>query len=46
MKIIINLRQDAKNRKEWAVSDKIREDLKNAGIILKDMKDGADWEVE
>jgi len=46
MKIIINLRHDAKNRKEWAVSDKIREDLKNAGIILKDMKDGADWEVE
>lgn len=46
MKIIINLRQEAKNRKEWAVSDKIREDLKNAGIILKDQKEGADWEVE
>jgi cysteinyl-tRNA synthetase len=42
--IIINLRQDAKNKKEWALSDKIREDLKNAGIILKDKKEGADWE--
>jgi cysteinyl-tRNA synthetase len=46
MKIIIDLRQDAKNRKEWAVSDKIRSDLKNAGIILNDVKDGAEWEVE
>ncbi|MCJ7446410.1 MAG: cysteine--tRNA ligase [Bacteroidales bacterium] len=46
MKIIINLRQDAKNRKEWALSDHIREELKKAGITLKDLKDGAEWEVE
>jgi cysteinyl-tRNA synthetase len=46
MKIIIDLRQDAKNKKEWTASDKIRNDLKNAGIILKDKKDGADWEKE
>jgi cysteinyl-tRNA synthetase len=46
MKIIINLRQDAKNKKEWGISDKIRDELKNAGIILKDLKDGADWVKE
>lgn len=46
MKIIIDLRQDAKNKKEWGVSDKIREELNSAGIILKDKKEGADWEVE
>jgi cysteinyl-tRNA synthetase len=46
MKIIINLRQDAKNRKEWEASDKIRQDLKDAGIVLKDTKDGADWEKD
>jgi cysteinyl-tRNA synthetase len=46
MKIIIDLRQEAKNRKEWAASDKIRIDLKNAGIILNDKKDGAEWEIE
>jgi cysteinyl-tRNA synthetase len=46
MKIIIDLRQDAKNKKEWGASDKIREELKNAGIILKDLKDGAEWERE
>ena len=46
MKIIIDLRQEAKNRKEWASSDKIRSDLKSAGIVIKDRKDGADWERE
>ena len=45
MKIIIDLRQEAKNRKEWAASDNIRSKLKNAGVILNDKKDGADWEV-
>ena len=46
MKIIIDLRQDAKNKKEWASSDKIREELRKAGIILKDLKEGAEWERE
>jgi cysteinyl-tRNA synthetase len=46
MKIIIDLRQDAKNNKDFGTSDKIREELKNAGVILKDRKDGADWEIE
>jgi cysteinyl-tRNA synthetase len=46
MKIIINLRQEAKNVKDWKSSDKIRHELKNAGIILNDLKDGADWERE
>ncbi len=44
MKIIVDLRQDAKNNKDWATSDKIRTNLKNAGIELKDLKDGAEWE--
>ena len=46
MRIIIEIRQDAKERKEWSISDKIREDLKKAGITLKDLKDGAEWERE
>ena len=46
IRIIVDLRQDAKNRKEWDVSDKIRQELKNVGIALKDLKDGAEWERE
>ncbi|MEI6049348.1 MAG: cysteine--tRNA ligase [Bacteroidota bacterium] len=46
MNIIINLRQDAKNNKDWPASDKIRNELKGAGILIKDLKDGAEWERE
>lgn len=46
MKIIIDLRQEAKGRKDFSTSDRIRNDLKNAGVILRDKKDGVDWELE
>ena len=42
--VILNLRQEAKNRKDWPASDKIREDLTSLGIAIKDRKDGTDWE--
>jgi len=44
MNIIIGLRQDARNKKEWAVSDHIRDELKKAGIMINDTKDGVTWE--
>jgi cysteinyl-tRNA synthetase len=46
MKIIINLRQAAKDNKDWSASDNIRKELKNAGVVLKDLKEGAEWELE
>jgi cysteinyl-tRNA synthetase len=46
IKIIIDLRQDAKARKDFGTSDRIRKDLKNAGVNLKDKKDGVEWEIE
>jgi len=46
MRIIINLRQTAKENRDWNASDKIRNELKNAGVVLKDLKEGAEWERE
>ncbi len=46
MKIIIDLRQDARTKKDFGTSDKIRDELKKAGVVLKDMKDGVKWEKE
>ena len=46
MKIIIGLRQNAKVNKDFTTSDNIREELKKAGVILKDRKDGVEWEME
>jgi len=45
MKIIIQLRQDAKNNKDFPTSDKIRNELNQIGITLKDRKDGvSEWD--
>ena len=46
MKIIINLRQEAKERKEWEVCDRIRAELKKIGISINDLKDGVSWEID
>ena len=44
VKVNLDLRQEAKNRKDWPASDKIREVLTKLGVTIKDRKDGADWE--
>jgi cysteinyl-tRNA synthetase len=44
MNLIIGLRGEARLRKDFAASDRIRDELKKAGIILKDTKDGVQWE--
>ncbi len=38
-------RNEAKKNKDYATSDKIRDELKEMGIILKDTKDGTIFEV-
>jgi len=43
MDLVIELRQLARMNKDWATSDKIRDGLAGAGIILKDGKDGTTW---
>ena len=44
--MILAVRQDAKAAKDWATSDKIRDNLTAIGIRVKDRKDGFDWEIE
>jgi len=43
---ILKIRQEAKKNKDFKTADKIRDALKEAGITVKDRKDGADWSVE
>ncbi len=43
--LLLDMRQEAKARKEWSVSDRIRDRLSELGITVKDRKDGYDWEI-
>lgn len=43
MEIIIALRQDARKEKNWALADKIRDELKAAGVVLEDTPNGVRW---
>jgi cysteinyl-tRNA synthetase len=43
MKLIIELRLKMRQEKNFAMSDFIRDELKKAGIELKDTKEGTDW---
>jgi cysteinyl-tRNA synthetase len=46
MQLLIALRNDARKSKNFSVSDKIRDDLKAAGIVLEDGKEGTTWKRE
>lgn len=43
---LIAKRQEARANKDWATADKIRDDLKAKGIILKDTPQGVTWTKE
>ena len=38
-------RADARSRKDWKESDRIRDELAKIGVVLKDTKDGTTWEI-
>ena len=46
MQLVIDLRAQARASKDWGTSDKIRDGLKAAGILLKDGKEGTSWTKE
>jgi cysteinyl-tRNA synthetase len=43
MQLVIEMRQDARARKDWPASDRIRDALKVLHIQLKDSKEGTTW---
>jgi cysteinyl-tRNA synthetase len=43
--MIQQLRKNAKQEKNYALSDKLREDLNRAGVKIKDTKDGYEWSL-
>jgi cysteinyl-tRNA synthetase len=43
MQTILDLRKEAKLNKDWPTADKIRNDLGEMNIEVKDTKEGAVW---
>ena len=43
--MLLNMRLQAKQNKDFATSDRIRNELNKLGVIVKDRKDGFDWEI-
>ena len=44
MDLVLDLRQQARTNKDWTTSDKIRDGLAAAGIVVKDGKEGTTWD--
>ncbi|MHB1419425.1 MAG: cysteine--tRNA ligase [Bacillota bacterium] len=45
VKLVIKMRQDARQRKDWATADAVRDGLKELGITLEDTPQGCRWSV-
>ena len=43
--LLLDLRAKAKAEKDWATSDRIRNELAELGFVVKDTKDGATWKL-
>lgn len=44
--LLLTIRQQAKDKKDWATSDKIRDELAALGFTIKDTKDGVEWKLD
>ena len=44
--MLLNIRMQAKANKDFATSDSIRDELAKLGVLVKDKKDGFDWEIK
>ncbi len=47
MEVLLSVRNEARNQKNWSIADKVRNDLTEIGIVLKDQKDGkTSWTLQ
>ena len=44
--LLLDIRREAKQKKDWATSDFIRDRLAAIGFDVKDTKDGYEWSVK
>lgn len=45
MDLVLDIRKESRDKKDWTTSDKIRDSLNQAGIVVKDGKEGSTWKL-
>ena len=43
IELLLKLRKQARTNKDWAMSDLIRDELLNLGVVIEDHKEGSTW---
>ena len=43
--LLLSIRAEAKSKKDWATSDRIRDELAALGFTIKDTKEGTEWSL-
>ena len=46
MDLLLDVRKEAKARKDWTTSDYIRDRLSEIGFEIKDTKEGVEWKLK
>jgi cysteinyl-tRNA synthetase len=45
VELLLSTRQDLREAKQWALADKIREELKGLGVLVEDTAQGSTWRM-
>jgi cysteinyl-tRNA synthetase len=43
--LLLSVRQDLRKARQWALSDRIRDDLKALGVVVEDSPQGSTWRL-
>jgi len=46
IELLLQIREDARKTKNYALSDKIRSGLAQLGVTVSDTKDGPTWKID
>jgi cysteinyl-tRNA synthetase len=45
IELLLTIRQDLRKAKQWALADKVRDELKNLNVIVEDTAQGSTWRL-
>jgi len=46
MDLVIEIRQQMRERKDWKTADEIREKLQDIGFVIEDVREGTKWKIK